>query len=215
MRKNLRACLVAVFLTSIPSIVSADPRLNFKLDTSRAVLPAFGHNFKLNWQGVEGEFEYDFKKDKLFGVISGFAFGVRKENKTIYEGTYLTARLLKSWKVNKSDVNFSVGAVYGLPGTKFNKTVQDIRDNEMLGYISIHPVRTRDVYKSGVGKIGILYSEPSVSFRQPLFWNISAEPVASLRLMRFGVIKTGSFGEDYQEKIVAVPSFGIRLTYKF
>ena len=116
-----RTLVLAALIWLAPDNVSADGRINFRIDFNGTNVVSAYDNVGLNWQGTEFEIEKEFTKSKV--LLSGLSIGVRRElfyaftgfggTKGVHrwdEGTYLSLRLYRSfgtrsWKTRPISVS--------------------------------------------------------------------------------------------------------------
>lgn len=210
-----------IFLTIliVSDTAEAQAKINLKFDASTLIVPVSNRQTFFRWGGAELEFEYEFKKDKLFGIISGLAGGVRKEKERWHlEGTYIFLRSYKSFlDYDGWEINFSSAFLYGYPGILFNQTWQDLaNDGGAIGYVSVFPVKKIELpHNGGVKKMGMAYPVVSLSVRKDIFWHLHVEPTLDLRFIKLGLVESTFNKSSYQEKRFVSPSVGLRFGAKF
>jgi hypothetical protein len=213
----IRTIFLFLLILFTPHIVTAQSTINIKMDVSIINVPIFGRDAYFNWKGAEIEYEYEFNKDKLF-IFSGLAIGVRREEENYYDGTYIFVRTYKHLLETDSwQINFSNSIVYGYPGIVLNRSWQNITsDGGSDGYLAVFPVKAFNTPGSqGIKRMGIIYPITSLSVQKNLPLHLSIEPTLDFRLIKFGLLRSGYFGSDYQEKLIIGPSFGLRLGLHF
>jgi hypothetical protein len=230
-----RAAILAALVFLLPRPAYSDGRLNFRIDFTHANVEGASHDVGINWQGVEAEIEKSFATPKV--LLSGFSLGVRRElfyGFTAFgetrnvrrwdEGTYLTFRVYRSF-IASSDRSWSIGPafaiLYGIPGTTLDRTIAVRQDDGGLDYTHVFPMRNADVPKAlaeraDVGSSSaLLYPEVSVAIRKQFAGNaISLEWLGGVRIIRFGVVDTGSQGDQFEDRRTFVPSAGMRVGFK-
>lgn len=202
MRKTLLAFVLLSFF--VAATVNAETRLNFKFNYNRTNISAFGFNDTFVWGSKEVELEFGLPPGKL--PISGFAIGIRKSGRIMHEGTYLSLRALRIFEVGDWEINPSVGLIYGVPGISFDRTWESINGD----YVHVFPVRNVNAPANLVKNDAVLYPEFSVGLRRNI-WKIGIEPVAGLRIMRFGAVRGGEFNR-FKKWTPFSPYVGIRVS---
>ncbi len=203
MRKGI--LLAAALFILAPRLSYAQVRVNVRFDVSRSTINSTGTLF--TWDGKEIEIEKEFKKNRLF--LSGFAVGIRKEGRVLIEGNYFYARTYRKYTFGKWEFDPSLSVIYGDPGLRFEST-----EFNNGAYTHVNLVRNTEVPYYHVERAAVLYPEVSVALRKKLK-RFNIEPVAGIRIMRYGILKSDYHTGEYKEKIVLSPSMGLRLGFKF
>ena len=198
--------MIVVLFIITPNISYAQIRINAKLDISSSEINNTG--IKFAWDGKEIEIEKEFEENRLF--ISGFAIGARKEGHKLVEGSYLYARVYRKHAIiGNLELNPSIGIVYGHPGLRFERTEFDEEN-----YTHVNLVRNIDIPFYNIKKTAVLYPEISLALRKQLK-RFNIEPVVSVKIMRYGILKSNYYTGEYKEKIILSPSLGMRVGFKF
>lgn len=201
----MRKTLLFVFLSLFVVVAAnADTRLNFKLNYNRTNISAFGYEDTFVWESVEGELEIGWPTVRVL-PMNAIAIGIRKTGDLIYEGTYLSLRALRRIEVGDWEINPSVGLIFGGPGVFFSRTWESTNGD----YVHVFPVRNANAPANLVKHDGIVYPELSIGFRRKI-WRIGIEPVAGVRLMKFGAVRGGEFNR-FKEWTPFSPYVGIRV----
>lgn len=204
------ACLSLLFS---PVIASAQTRVS--ASTNYAMTSYGVDNFEVNlgWYIFSVEVEHEFKKDKLW-LISGFAAGFRKEGEDIYNGTYLTAGLFRTFDAEQVSVILSGGVIYGLIGLQFDRTRLMYDDGQVVGYQHVSMQRNIAVPGMEDKKAGVLQSVIEIKARKYLK-RLFVEGRGGIRLAKFSIVNTNYRNSTYKESIVPMPSVGIGIGYTF
>ena len=230
-----RIAALAVLLCVLPRPALADGRINFRIDFSRTSVEGAYNNVGLDWQGLEVEFEKEFKTNKV--VLSGFSLGLRRElfygftgfgtDKNVRrwdEGTYLMLRLFRTFDVsgNKSwSIGPSFSILYGIPGTTLDRTSAATYDAAGNDYTHVFPIRNSDLPKSVTQKAelvddaGLLYPEASLVIRKRFAkGGLVLDWIGGARIIRFGVVDSNSQGDVFTDRRVFIPSVGMRVGFR-
>lgn len=210
MRKFL---FLVTFLTIFPDISSAEIRFLGNANISRFEVGTCDFKPSFEWYTFNGEIEYEFKKNKLW-LISGFAGGVGKEGESIYNGSYLSARVFRSFETGPVSVILSGGALYGLAGIQFDRTKLVYKNNEAVGYHNVSMKRNIAVPYLEADKAAILQPVFDARLRKYLGW-FFVETKAGLRLARFSIVSSDFYNSDYKERLILMPSLGVGLGLSF
>lgn len=229
------AVALAALLCLFPHGAYADGRLNFRVDFNRTEVPGIHDDVGFGWGGVEVEVEKAFAKPKI--VLSGFSLGLRRElfpaftsfgqDRGVHrwdEGTYLMLRLYRRFDVT-GDRSWSIGPsialLYGVPGTTLDRTTGSTRSDGGFDYTHVFPMRNADVPKglADTADIGtdsaLFYPEVSLSIRKTLArGGISLEWLGGVRMIRFGIVDSGSQGAVFSERRMYIPSGGMRVGFR-
>lgn len=203
MRKAI--LLAATLLILIPSPSYPQVRINARFDVSRSVIN--GKEMMFTWDGKEIEIEKEFKRNRL--LLSGFAIGIRKEGRILIDGNYLYARTYRKYNIGKWELAPSLSVIYGDPGLRFEST-----EFNNGAYVHVNLVRNIGIPNYGVERAAVLYPEISVALRRKLK-RFNIEPVAGVRIMHYGILRSDYHDGTYKEKIILSPSVGLRLGLKF
>ncbi len=198
--------LTILFICSVAQNSYAQFRINIKFDASRSLVK--DASMKFEWTAKELEFDRKFKKNKLF--LSGLAGGARREGSNLAEGNFLHIRVYRTISVKKFEINPSFGIIYGHPGLRSERTKFDANG----GYVHVNLVRNVDLPSYNVKKPAVAYPEISLSLRKKV-WRLSAEPVVSMRIMRYGILKSNFGSGNYKVVTVISPSVGFRFGFRF
>ncbi len=194
---------------------SADQRLLFRIDYSIKTIDAYGHEVQFSWRGLQGEYEKEWKTNKIF--VSGFSIGVRSEGSIPYEGTYLTAGTFKRIPVGKFFFYPGVTMLYGVPGIGFDRTWETRDGDVQQSYAHLYPIRNIDIPSVGrmdLRKFGWLYPELTLAVRKD--WKcFTVDGVAGVRIMPFGEVESDFSSAQTQSKLEFVPTMGLRVGIKF
>lgn len=202
---------LAVFLT--PIIASAQTRVSVGTDFSKT---SYGINdFEVNfrWNGYSAEVEHEFKKDKLW-LISGFSIGATKEGETIFNGTYLTAKLFHTFNTKNVSIIASGGILYGLVGIQFDRSRLRYENNEVVGYQSISMQRNISIPGREAEKAGVLQPVFEVKARKYLN-RFFIEARSGVRLAEFSAVDSNYHDSTYRASIVPMPSVGVGIGFTF
>jgi hypothetical protein len=231
----IRTIMLAALVCLLPRFADADGRLNVRFDFTEANVQGAFNQVGIAWPGFEVELEKAFKTNKA--VVSGVSIGVRREafyGFTAFgetsdvqrwdEGTYLTLRVYRSFRLPGNESWFispSFAVLYGIPGTTLDRTISTSRAAGGLDYTHVFPMRNADVPRllAEQAEVGtssaMLYPEVSVSIKRRLArGGINLEWLAGVRIIRFGVIDSSAQGDLFEERRTYVPSFGMRLGFR-
>lgn len=238
MRKiSLVALMVALFLPA--SKISAETRFNFKFDITDALAPQPRGSVK--YTGFEGELEFNWHATAnehigaqtqtsqtqtaqtqeaksghhffLYYLLpDGFAAGLRKENTFVSEGDFLYVRLFKKTGSYRTlEFYPSIALVYGVPlSNQFSTTKFNADRTQYESVFLVHNVTT--FLNNGIKKNGVLYPELTLGIRKN-FRRFNVDLVPGIRILKFGILKSGGFyaPSDFKTKTVLCPTIGIRL----
>src|SRR5262245_58910793 len=153
-----RAAVIATLLLLIPRYAYPDGRINGRMDFSHTSVQGAYNDVGLGWQGLEVELENEFETSKV--VLSGFAFGIRRElfdgfsgfgtTRGVHrwdEGTYLMFRMYRHFGLagNSWSIGPSFAIFYGIPGTTLDRTIGDTQRAAGYDYTHIFPIRNSDL----------------------------------------------------------------------
>jgi hypothetical protein len=227
-----RAVTIAFLICLIPHSARADGRISFRFDFNKTNVKGAYSDIGFNWQGLEFEFDEEFRKL----LLSGFSLGVRRELFYAFtgfggvkdvdrwdEGTYLTLRLYRTFEIS-SNRSWAIGPsftiLYGVPGTTLDRTVVN-RYGEGNDYTHVFPLRNTDLpgviteEADLVANAGLFYPEVSVAVRKRLAkGGINLEWIGGVRIIRFGIVDSNARGDVFSEKTKLVPTIGMRVGFK-
>jgi hypothetical protein len=229
-----RAAAIAVLMYLIPHSAHADARINFRFDFNKTTVKGAYNGVGFDWQGLEFEFDKEFRPSRV--LLSGFAFGVRRELFYAFtgfggvkdvdrwdEGTYLTLRLYRSFEVSSNrswGIGPSFSILYGVPGTTLDRTVAN-RYGEGFDYTHVFPLRNTDLPRliteeaDLVANAGLFYPEISVAVRKRLAkGGLNLEWIFGVRVIRFGIVDSNARGDVSAEKQKLIPTIGMRVGFK-
>jgi hypothetical protein len=229
-----RTIAIVALVILIPHHASADGRMNVRLDTNRSNVRGAYNDVGLNWEGIELEIEKEFAESKV--LLSGFSVGVRRESFYAFtgfggtknvprwdEGTYLSLRLYRSFHLSEGgswSIGPSLAVLYGIPGTTLDRTIAN-GYGDGYSYTHVFPMRNTDMPKLLTQKAelvpdtGLVYPEASVAIRKRLAkGGINLDWVGGVRIIRFGIVDSSSQGNVGSEKLMFIPSFGVRLGFR-
>jgi hypothetical protein len=227
-----RVVAIAFLIYLIPCSAQADGRVSFRFDFNKTTVKGAYNSIGFDWQGLEFEFDEEFRKL----LLSGFSLGVRRELFYAFtgfggvkdvdrwdEGTYLTFRLYRTFEISTNRswaVGPSFSILYGVPGTTLDRTVAN-RYGEGFDYTHVFPLRNTDLpglITEGadlVANAGLFYPELSVAVRKRLAkGGINLEWIAGVRIIRFGIVDSNARGDVFTEKQKLVPTIGMRVGFK-
>lgn len=209
----IRRFFFLIIAMVIPVIVQAQTRISASVDQAYAFVSVGDFNPHFRWYAFSLEAEHEFKKDKL--GISGFALGVRKEGKDIYDGTYITGRLFHAFDTQRFSLIVSGGFVYGLAGTQFDRTKLIYKDGQVAGYKNISMIRNIHVPTGAkIDKTGIL--QPVIDARiRKYMGRFFIEGRSGIRLARFSLTESDFKNGKYREQLTPMPSFSIGVGFSF
>lgn len=149
---------------------------------------------------------------RLSRYLPDFALGFRKENTLVSEGDFLYIRLFrKVGSYRKFDFYPSLALVYGVPlSGQFSATKFNADRTQYESIFLVHNVTT--FLNNGIKKNGVLYPELTLGIRKE-FHGFNIDLVPGIRILKFGILKSGGFyaPSDFKTKIVLCPTIGIRL----
>jgi hypothetical protein len=227
-----RAVTIAFLIFLIPHNAHADGRISFRFDFNKTNVKGAYSRIGFDWQGLEFEFDEEFRKL----LLSGFSLGVRRELFYAFtgfggvkdvdrwdEGTYLTLRLYRTFEIS-SNRSWAVGPsfsiLYGIPGTTLDRTVVN-RFGEGNDYTHVFPVRNTDLPRliteeaDLVADAALFYPEVSVAIRKRLAkGGINLEWIGGVRIIRFGITDSNARGDAFSEKTKLIPTIGMRVGFK-
>ena len=142
----------------------------------------------------------------------GFAAGFRKENTLVYEGDFLYIRFFKrTGSYHSLKFSPSLALVYGVPlSNKFSATKFNTDRTQYTSIFLVHNITT--FVNGGIKKNGILYPEFTLGIRKE-YHRFNIDLVPGIRILKFGILKSGGFyaPSDFKIKTVLCPTIGIRL----
>lgn len=201
-----------IFLLS-PIAVSAQTRISASADYSRTSFGIDDFEANFRWYAFSAETEHEFKKNKLW-FISGFAAGVRKEGKNIYNGTYLTTSLFHTFDMEQASVIVSGGILYGLIGLQFDRTRLKYDNSQVVGYHNVSMQRNVTIPGMEAKKAGVL--QPVIEIKARKYLNkFFVEGRSGIRLSKFSAVNSNYHDSIYKESIVPIPSVGISIGFLF
>ena len=227
-----RVVAIAFLIYLIPCSAQADGRVSFRFDFNKTTVKGAYNGIGFDWQGLEFEFDEEFRKL----LLSGFSLGVRRELFYAFtgfggvkdvdrwdEGTYLTFRLYRTFEISTNRswaIGPSFSILYGVPGTTLDRTVAN-RYGEGFDYTHVFPLRNTDLpglITEGadlVANAGLFYPELSVAVRKRLAkGGINLEWIAGVRIIRFGITDSNARGDVFSEKQKLIPTIGMRVGFK-
>lgn len=144
--------------------------------------------------------------------LPDFALGFRKENTLVSEGDFLYIRFFrKVGSYRKFDFYPSLALVYGVPlSGQFSATKFNADRTQYESVFLVHNVTT--FLNNGIKKNGVLYPELTLGIRKE-FHGFNIDLVPGIRILKFGILKSGGFyaPSDFKTKTVLCPTIGIRL----
>jgi hypothetical protein len=227
-----RAVAIAFLIYLIPQSARADGRISFRFDFNKTNVKGAYSGIGFDWQGLEFEFDEEFRKL----LLSGFSLGVRRELFYAFtgfggtkdvdrwdEGTYLTFRLYRTFEIS-SNRSWAIGPsfsfLYGVPGTTLDRTLAN-RYGEGVDYTHVFPLRNTDLpgliteEADLVSNAGLFYPEVSVAVRKRLAkGGINLEWIGGARIIRFGIADSNARGDAFIEKTKLIPTIGMRVGFK-
>src|SRR5215510_8992215 len=227
-----RAVAIAFLLCLIPDIARADGRISFRFDFNKTNVKGAYSGIGFDWQGLEFEFDEEFRKL----LLSGFSVGVRRELFYAFtgfggvkdvdrwdEGTYLTFRLYRTFEIS-SNRSWAVGPsfsiLYGVPGTTLDRTLVN-RYGDGNDYTHVFPLRNTDLpgliteKADLVANAALFYPEISVAVRKRLAkGGLNLEWIGGARIIRFGIADSNARGDAFSEKTKIIPTIGMRVGFK-
>jgi len=229
-----QAAIFAMLAVLIPRHAYSDGRINGRMDFSRTNVEGAYNDVGLGWQGIEVEFENEFKTSKV--VLSGFSFGLRRElfhgfsgfgtDRGVHrwdEGTYVMFRVYRHFAVagNSWSIGPSFAMFYGIPGTTLDRTIGATRAETGYDYTHIFPIRNTELPNviaapaDLVTDSALFYPEASISVRRRIAGGgIVFEWLAGVRVIRFGIVDSNSQGDLFAEKRLLIPSIGLRIGFR-
>lgn len=210
----MRTMLLAIFLLCSTASSFAEPPQTWitgGIDRSNVWISTFDQSRSLGWHSAEINVSFQERQPK--GWISGWSFGIRKDDPIYYQGTYLTVRLERRFP-GKIDLTPRIGIVCGEIGTHLDWSWEQRAGTSQTSYTHLFVVRN---IHSPFGEIpfgeiskGILYPEFSLAAgkrKGPL----SIEAVLRLQTMKFGMARSDFTTSQYHEQWAIVPSVGVNI----
>jgi len=214
--RNILMLIILLILSALLAVApdaSAQIRLTANADVSQVWVGTDDFQPELRWYNFKLEVEHEFEKEKLW-FLSGFAGGVNKEGKSLYNGTYVTGRLFRTFETEPVSVIFSGGVIYGLIGWQFDRTQLEFQGNDVIGYDNVSMKRNMPIPYMEAEKAGVLQPVFDVRLRKYLDW-FFVETKAGVRFARFSTVSSDYKNSRYNESLVALPSLGIGLGVSF
>ena len=142
----------------------------------------------------------------------GFAAGFRKENTLVYEGDFLYIRFFKrAGSYHSLEFSPSLALVYGVPlSNKFSATKFNTDRTQYESVFLVNNVTT--FLNNSIKKNGVFYPELTLGIRKE-YHRFNIDLVPGIRILKFGILKSGGFyaPSDFKIKTVLCPTIGIRL----
>ena len=203
--------LIIAFLFLMPAtFASAQTRASASVDYSQFSVDAGNYSPKFSFDLVSVKIENQFKNP----WIPGFAFGVRKESKDIFSGTYFTLELFHAFDRKHFSIIASGGAIYGLPGLQFDRSDFSYENNGVVAYRNVSMTRNAATPGMEVERAGILQPIFEVKARKYL-GHLFFEGHGGVRLANFNTVSSDFKNSTYSRKLVPMPSVGIGIGYSF
>jgi len=207
-------CLACADLAS-----ASDKVLSIGGDTNSAKIQTTTKEQKFEWGALEINFIFEREGQKT--LVSGWSLGVRKQSLRTGREVYITGGVFKDFKdfvaIGSAKWDFRIWGqiVYGIPGARFNRTVEKYENGELVGHQKIYLENSVDVPFQRIGKAGVLYPVMAMSLERS-FGHINVEPIVGLRFMNFGFVES-EHGQliANEDGTVIVPSYGVRMGWKF
>jgi hypothetical protein len=212
-------CLAVIMLLNTPAAEASD-YFSIGLDNTAAkVSVASNGKVKFEWGGLE--FVYIHEGEGK--IISGWSVGGRKQSFKFLNAdeSYIQGGIFKDFNdfvkigPTKWDVRLWLQAIFGIPGTRFNRTVEKYENGQLIGYYRVNLITDKDLPISGIKKPAVLYPEILISIERD-FGKINFEPMFGLKIMKFRYIETEKNQLIYMDDgSVFAPTYGFRIGYKF
>ena len=229
-----QAITIATLICLVPVGAQAEGRINVRFDFNKVHVEGGRDSIGLDWQGIEVEFDNQFAKNKV--VLSGVSIGVRRELFYAFtgfggqkdvdrwdEGTYLVGRLYRSFDLTdrKSwSIIPALTLVWGIPGTTLDRTVVS-GFGKGSEYTHVFPVRNASVpgfvadQAELASNSAVFYPEASVALRRAFAkGGITFDWIGGVRMIRFGIVDSGSSAAVFREKKEFIPSIGLRVGFR-
>ena len=119
-------------------------------------LSVFGS--KANLTSAMLEVETYFDRPRLFGLLSGFSLGYRKDALRRRESGHMVhAGLFRSTNIASFELRGSGGAEWGVPSLNFDSTEFDYHADGAVRYNHTYPIKNANVPLLGTAQDGVLY----------------------------------------------------------